>query len=182
MKRIIGAVCLFAVILAGTIAPRFASAHAELTAAERAWRVPTHLPEAPVMQVELHPDSPHDSIRITWEPVHGHIEDDWSEDVDPFFRDHETFDANVFTGYEIITGFNPALITERPDFTDEIRDRFCHSDVDVADYDFCGEWLYGVNRRLDSYSLVSSGFLPATTYYVRFASVVRRWFRSPRPC
>lgn len=70
MKRIIGAVCLFTVILAGTVAPRFASAHAELTEDEKAGRARVHLPEAPSnLQVE---DVTHNTIRIGFYPVPHH--------------------------------------------------------------------------------------------------------------
>ena len=62
------AACLFTAIVAGSIAPGFASAHQRAPDATDS----AHEPEAPVFELRRDPDSPHDSIVVSWDASHHH--------------------------------------------------------------------------------------------------------------
>ena len=174
MKRIIGAVCLFAVILFGTIAPRPASAHAELTAAERAGTAPVHPPnpKAPVIQIALDSDNPQNAIRITWEPGHAHRVDEWDDSATAFLNNFgEPRNPNVtpFIWYYWQIGRNPELLDKRLRNTIEAQELCDYYGEYGCEFDRAnwrprpGETIFNVGW---------NSLSPGTTYYVRVATMI----------
>ena len=69
------AACLFTAIVAGTIAPQLANAHAELTEGEKAGTTRTHGPQAPEnFRVQRLASSPHNTIVVSWDEPHFHTQ------------------------------------------------------------------------------------------------------------
>ena len=141
------AACLFVGIVAGSLAPRVASAHAELTEDEALRPSRIHVPEAPTnLRVEGAAGRPDIAVRVSWTPGHS----------------HERFGYFWITLATIPLPSHPFEAWELNCITRNRSSRHVSAGTDHC-------IRLDVRSGRSSYSETVSGLTPETTYYVHVA-------------